>query len=226
VKPLFEPHFTVFAIARRGRGATEATSGHLLEDERDDVAELIRRIGAPVALVGHSYGALVALSAATRRWLKPESGTSSRRRSSPTSLPCRATFSPTFGHLPTGRRSSPTPASLGDLRALARHRFDPERFSALTMPVLLQTGTESPPDIYVTDALAAVLPDAAIGPLKRQAHEGMTTAPDQYAEAGPPLRLRVRPAYRERRSRFQHSCGAPAARPHETFRQPGCLTLE
>ena len=75
------------------------------------------------------------------------------------------------------------PASLGDLRALARHRFDPERFSALPMPVLLQTGTESPPDFYVTDALAAVLPDATIGPLEGQAHEGMTTAPEQYAEA-------------------------------------------
>ena len=75
------------------------------------------------------------------------------------------------------------PASLGDLRALARHRFDPERFSALPMPVLLQIGTESPPDFYVTDALAAVLPDVAIGPLEGQAHEGMTTAPEQYARA-------------------------------------------
>ena len=51
VMPHFEPHFTVFAIARRGRGATNATSGHRLEDERDDVAELIRQIGAPVALL-------------------------------------------------------------------------------------------------------------------------------------------------------------------------------
>jgi hypothetical protein len=29
-----------------------------------------------------------------------------------------------------------------------------------------------------------VLADATIGPLEGQAHEGMTTAPEQYVEAG------------------------------------------
>ena len=51
------------------------------------------------------------------------------------------------------------------------------------MPVLLQIGTESPRDYYVTDALASVLPDVPIGELEGQAHEGMTTAPEQYANA-------------------------------------------
>jgi hypothetical protein len=37
--------------------------------------------------------------------------------------------------------------------------------------------------LYVTDDLAWVLPDATIGTLEGQAHEGMTTAPDQYAAA-------------------------------------------
>jgi pimeloyl-ACP methyl ester carboxylesterase len=37
VKPFFEPHFTVYAMARRGRGDTEATAGHSLEDESRDV---------------------------------------------------------------------------------------------------------------------------------------------------------------------------------------------
>jgi hypothetical protein len=36
---------------------------------------------------------------------------------------------------------------------------------------------------YVTDALAAVLPDVRIQELAGQAHEGMTTAPEMYAEA-------------------------------------------
>ena len=75
------------------------------------------------------------------------------------------------------------PASLGDLRALSRYDFKPERFRNLHVPVLLQIGTESPRDLYATDALAAGLPDVRIGELPGQAHEGMTTAPGQYAAA-------------------------------------------
>ena len=72
-------------------------------------------------------------------------------------------------------------ASLGDLRAIARYDFKPERFQQLKCPVLLQVGSESLRDLYVTDALAASLPDARIEALVGQAHEGMTTAPEQYA---------------------------------------------
>jgi hypothetical protein len=46
--------------------------------------------------------------------------------------------------------------SLGDLRAVSAHRFDPRDFARLDIPVLLQIGSESPRDLYVTDALAAV----------------------------------------------------------------------
>ena len=74
-------------------------------------------------------------------------------------------------------------ASLADLRALSRYDFQAERFRELRVPVLLQIGTESPRDLYVTDALAAVFPNARIQELSGQAHEGMTTAPNMYAEA-------------------------------------------
>src|SRR5918998_3521676 len=57
VKPLFEKQFTTYAIARRGRGETEATEGHSLEDEGRDVVAVIQSIGEPVFLLGHSYGA-------------------------------------------------------------------------------------------------------------------------------------------------------------------------
>lgn len=69
------------------------------------------------------------------------------------------------------------PASVEDIRALARYRLDPERFCALAMPVLLQVGSESPASYYVTDALAAVLPDVAVEALAGQAHDAMITAP-------------------------------------------------
>jgi hypothetical protein len=48
---------------------------------------------------------------------------------------------------------------------------------------MLQIGTESPRDLYVTDALTAILPDVRIEELPGQAHEAMTTAPGMYAEA-------------------------------------------
>lgn len=66
VKPFLEPHFSAYAMARRGRGDTAATTGHALEDEVEDAVALIRRIGAPVFLLGHSYGAHMALAAAAR----------------------------------------------------------------------------------------------------------------------------------------------------------------
>jgi pimeloyl-ACP methyl ester carboxylesterase len=73
--------------------------------------------------------------------------------------------------------------SLRDLRALSRYDFLPGRFSQLRIPVLLQVGTESPRHLFVTDALAAVLPNASIQDLKGQAHEAMTTAPAMYGAA-------------------------------------------
>jgi pimeloyl-ACP methyl ester carboxylesterase len=74
-------------------------------------------------------------------------------------------------------------ALLGDLRVLSRYDFQAERFRELRVPVMLQIGTESPRGLYVTDALAAALPDVRIEELPGQAHEGMTTAPKMYAEA-------------------------------------------
>jgi hypothetical protein len=73
--------------------------------------------------------------------------------------------------------------SLGDLRALSRYDFRADRFRGLRVPVTLQVGTESPRHLYVTDALAAALPDVRVQELPGQAHEGMTTAPEMYAEA-------------------------------------------
>jgi pimeloyl-ACP methyl ester carboxylesterase len=51
------------------------------------------------------------------------------------------------------------------------------------MPVLLQVGSDSPRDFYLTDALSAALADARVDELEGQAHEGMTTAPALYAES-------------------------------------------
>jgi pimeloyl-ACP methyl ester carboxylesterase len=212
VKPLFEKQFTVYALARRGRGETPATRGHSLEDESRDVVALIMAIAEPVFLLGHSYGAQAALAAAAlipervRKLVLYEPAWPSlvdekalacleslafeRQWEALAETFFRDTLSVPIKDLRELQATTLWPpivadaeASMGDLRALSRYDFQPERFRRLRIPVMLQIGTESPRDLYVTDALAAVLPDARIGELAGQAHEGMTTAPAMYAQA-------------------------------------------
>jgi pimeloyl-ACP methyl ester carboxylesterase len=212
VKPLFENQFTVYAIARRGRGETDATAEHSLEDESRDVVAVMQSIGGPVFLLGHSYGAQTALAAAAQvpdrvrklvlyepAWPRVVGQEALARLEELAQAGDWEGFAVTFFRdrlyvpveaLDELRATELWPpiiadakASLGDLRALSRYDFQAERFRELRVPVMLQIGTESPRDLYVTDALAAVLPNVRIEDLPGQAHEGMTTAPQMYAEA-------------------------------------------
>ena len=212
IKPILEKRFTVYAIARRGRGETDATEGHSLEDEAQDVLAVIREAGEAVFLLGHSYGAQCSLAAATlapdriRKLVLYEAPWPSgvlHKVLAPLERLAAAGAWEDFAvmffrdalsvpveeldDLRTTELWSPivadARASLGDLRALSRYDFKPERVNRLELPVLLQIGSKSPRNLYVTDALAAILPDAHIEELPGQAHEGMTTAPEMYAEA-------------------------------------------
>lgn len=64
VLPAFEERFTIYAVDRRGRGGSGDADGYAIEREFEDVAAMVDFIGAPVNLLGHSYGALCALEAA------------------------------------------------------------------------------------------------------------------------------------------------------------------
>ena len=66
VRPAFEEHFTVYAIDRRGRGESGDAAEYNLEQEAEDVAAVVNAVDEPVVLLGHSYGALVALETAVR----------------------------------------------------------------------------------------------------------------------------------------------------------------
>jgi pimeloyl-ACP methyl ester carboxylesterase len=64
VVPAFERSFTVYAMDRRGRGGSGDASAYSLEQEGRDVAAAVAAVGEPVALLGHSYGAICCLEAA------------------------------------------------------------------------------------------------------------------------------------------------------------------
>lgn len=203
--------FTVHAVARRGRGATDATDDHDILDEGRDVAAVIRAVGEPVFLLGHSYGALVALAAAAEvpnrvrklvLYEPPVPGTGAELLAQMEEHGRKgdwdgvaATF---FGEvlsvpaeeLEALRESeawssivADSPPSLEEVRAMKRSDIDAERFRGLSVPVVLQIGSESSRDFFFTDTLAPVLPDVRIEVLEGQAHEGMTAGPEQYAKA-------------------------------------------
>lgn len=64
--PSLEAHFTVYALDRRGRGASGDAATYAIEDEFADIVAVIDSIREPVNLLGHSYGALCSLEAALR----------------------------------------------------------------------------------------------------------------------------------------------------------------
>ncbi|MFN0095566.1 MAG: alpha/beta fold hydrolase [Dehalococcoidia bacterium] len=204
--------FTVSAVARRGRGQTTASTGHGVADEAADVVALLEAIGEPSIVLGHSYGGLVAVEAAARRpglvralalyepaqptSLDPSlvdklSGLAARNDWDGVvdAFLREGVFMPD-DDLAALRASddwapwlADAPATVNDLRALVAHDLDLTRFRSLDMPVLLLIGSESPREVFLTDALAAILPDVQIVTLEGQAHEGMTTAPGQFADA-------------------------------------------
>jgi len=63
VLPALEARFTVFAMDRRGRGASTDAPQYSLEREVADVAAMVDSIGGPVDVLAHSYGAICALEA-------------------------------------------------------------------------------------------------------------------------------------------------------------------
>ncbi len=202
-------NFTIYALARRGRGDTDATQDHSMEDEAEDVGALIREIDAPVVLLGHSYGAQVALAAARAMSSRIEklvlyeppgkhivTGETSARLEELARAGDWDGFTTTFFRdvisLPEDEleelRQSPLWAqtvadaacTLHDMRAQRRYDFDARRFAELHLPVTLQIGTESPRSLYGTDALMAVLPDARVQELPGQGHDAMLTDPAMY----------------------------------------------
>jgi len=70
VLPALGERFAVYALDRRGQAGSGDAVDHSLEREVEDVAAVVDAVagsvGAPVGLLGHSYGAICCLEAASR----------------------------------------------------------------------------------------------------------------------------------------------------------------
>ncbi len=66
VAPLLARRFTVYALDRRGRGASGDSAQYAVEREVDDITSVLDLIAEPAALLGHSSGAILVVEAALR----------------------------------------------------------------------------------------------------------------------------------------------------------------
>jgi len=64
VFPKLAQNFTVFALDRRGRGASGDSPMYAIEREYEDISAVAEAAGEPVNVLGHSFGGLLALEAA------------------------------------------------------------------------------------------------------------------------------------------------------------------
>lgn len=66
VRPSLAEHTTVYALDRRGRGESGDADDYSMDKEVQDVLAVVKAIDRPVTLLGHSFGANLALEASLR----------------------------------------------------------------------------------------------------------------------------------------------------------------
>jgi pimeloyl-ACP methyl ester carboxylesterase len=217
--PYLEPHATVFALDRRGRGSSGDAPDYDLAREFEDVAAVVDAIaeasGEDVAVYGHSYGGNCAWGATAltpniralvlyEGWplVKPElfvfpaeqeAGLEERLAAGDPEAALLFFMSEVIGFPEeeiTAIRAQPTwPARVSTAHTIAREAravvedpFDRRQAAAITMPVLVLTGADSPPEVKDDpEAIATALPDARLVVIEGQQHLADVLAPDVFA---------------------------------------------
>jgi pimeloyl-ACP methyl ester carboxylesterase len=211
VVPLLAERFTVHAVDRRGRGGSGDHPAYDIRREGEDVAAVVEAVGPDVFVVGHSYGALCALEAALitdaigRMVLyEPPAATPGHvvahpdvhaaLRTAGTPEDILTTFYRGALHLtddqieamrgtPVWRsRLAAAPTIVREIEAI--EVFDlSARLSAISVPVRLLLGTESPAYFRpAAETIASRLADVEILSLSGQAHMAINEAPDLFVE--------------------------------------------
>lgn len=219
LRPHLEPHVTVHAMDRRGRGASGDGPEYSIEREYEDVAAVVEAIaeasGSLVDVYCSSYGGLCAFGAATltsgiRRlalyeaWplidpsaVGPPPGLLDRlealladgNREAALETSYRELLKLNEEQLHEVRAQPSWPARIAaahtiprEIRTFLKTTFDPEQARKITAPTLLLVGSESSPDVYHPETVAAALPDARIAVLEGQEHIADLLAPQLVAE--------------------------------------------
>jgi pimeloyl-ACP methyl ester carboxylesterase len=212
VLPLLEPHATVYAVDRRGRGASGDAPDYAVEREFADIAAVVDAIGGPVDVLAHSYGALCSLGAALhtagmRRLvlyeppvLQPVRSAADDRMAELLADGRRAEVVRTFFREIVGvdeqqlqlMMTAPSwPSRVAAAHTVVRerlidqaYRFDPEPYSGLGVPTLLIAGGDSPPFLQAsTAAVAAAVPGVRVVVLEGEQHVAMDSAPERFVAA-------------------------------------------
>jgi pimeloyl-ACP methyl ester carboxylesterase len=211
--PALEEHFCVYALDRRGHGASGDSPIYAIEREYEDIVAVVDSLGEPAHVLGHSFGGLLALEAAllTRNIGKlilyePGLGGSLYPEGFLDRLQALldtgdregaliAHYRENVGMQPDEIeqfRSSPAwPVRLAiahtlprEMRAEEGYRFDAQRFKDLDIPILLLQGGDSPNLLKAgNETLNAALPNSRIAMMPGQQHIAMYTAPDLFQQA-------------------------------------------
>jgi len=177
--------FSVWAIDRRGHGRSGRGATHSLRAEARDIDAVVRRIGSPAHLLGHSYGALCCLEAASGGTpvasltlheppVQLDAGPGSAAAARSLALLRAGDREAVVGHflrevvgappayvamvrsMPTFSRLLASADALPrELAAIERYRLDVERLRRLTVPTLLLLGSSDCP-AFLSAATAAL----------------------------------------------------------------------
>jgi pimeloyl-ACP methyl ester carboxylesterase len=211
LRPHLEARFTVWTPDRRGRGESGDAPGYELEREFADVAAVVRAAGEGAALVGHSYGGLVAAGAACELpglpklalYEPPMGGVlASRKRiqrweglieAGERELVLREFLQEVGGYSRAeveelaatpawDLRKAVAPTLPRELRAELCHTLDRSALGRVTAPVLLLLGSESPAWAQrSTAAYAEAFPDVRVRPLDGHGHGAAMSGPELLA---------------------------------------------
>jgi pimeloyl-ACP methyl ester carboxylesterase len=211
VEPLLTDQFTLYAVDRRGRGeSSDSTDSYAIQQEFADIAAVVESLAEPADVFGHSYGATVALGAASlarnvRRLIlyEPAPGVpvvdpdlvarldallAEGEREQLLSM-----FLTELGLDPDALeqlRASPiwelrvTVAHTipRELRAEESYRPDPAAFASLAVPALLLLGSESPQWAKNgTEVVRSMLPKSRVAVLQGEGI-ALVTAPELVAD--------------------------------------------
>ena len=208
VEPMLAERFTVVAVDRRGHGGSgDSSSPYAIEQEFADIAAVADSLSEPVDVLGHSYGATVALGAALltpniRRLIlyEPSPGIQAvdaafiarlddlvARNEREAVLEIALTEFAGFGaeDLEAYRQTplwAPRVAAAHtiprEIRAEISYAPGPEAFAAMTAPVLFLLGSESPEWARRSaETIRSLVRDTTVAILGGQGHMATVSAP-------------------------------------------------